>query len=204
MDLMTAPSSVIAECPVCRSETLHQVLSGKVSGRDAKVLDSTVRCRSCGQVHHVVLKSEKPLTLPVIVSWLRESKQSSITLGPDEVLSVDDEIMCGELPVLVKSIESKAGARVSVCKARDVSTIWAKRFDKVKIPFSVNHHGRTYPEQMIVSPDEEFSIGDMISVGKRDVVIHSIRTEAKTIRTGSVAAKDVVRIYANIVRRTSY
>lgn len=200
---MTTPTSVIVECPACKDETLHQILSGKISGRNAKVLDSTVKCRSCGQVHHVVLKSEKPVSLPVIVSWLKESKRSSITLGPDEVLSVDDEMMCGDLPVLVTSIESKAGARVSVCKAKEITTIWAKRFDKVKIPFSINHHGRTYPEQMIASPDEEFFIGDMMRVGKRDVVIHAIKTEARTVKRGTVAARDIVRVYANIVRKVS-
>ena len=201
---MTTPTSVIVECPICEEETLHQVLSGKVSGRNAKVLDSTVKCRSCGQVHHVVLKTEKPVSVPVVVSWLRESTRSSVTLGPDEVLSVDDEMMCGDLPVLVTSIESKAGARVEHCRAREMSTVWAKRFDKVKIPFSINHHGRTYPEHLVVSPDEEFFIGDMMRVGKKDVVIHTIKTEAKTVRRGTVVAKDVVRVYANIVRKTSY
>ena len=201
---MTTPASVIVECPICKEETLHQVLSGKISGREAKILDSTVKCRSCGQVHHVILKSEKPVSVPVVVSWLRESTRSSVSLGSDEVLSVDDEMMCGDLPVLVTSIESKAGARVDFSKAKEISTIWAKRFDKVKIPFSINHHGRTYPEQLVVSPDEEFFIGDMMRVGKKDVVIHTIKTRAKTVRRGAVPARDVVRVYANIVRKTSY
>ena len=152
----------------------------------------------------MVLKSGKPVLVPVVVSWQRESRRSSVALGPDEVLSVGDEMMCGDLPVLVTSIESKAGARVDACKAEEISTIWAKRFDKVKVPFSINHHGRTYPEHLVVSPDEEFFIGDMIRVGKRDVVIHTIKTEAKTVRRGVVTARSVVRVYANIVRKTSY
>ncbi len=201
---MTTPTSIIVECPMCKDETLHQVLSGKMAGKNAKVLDSTVKCRACGHVHHVVLKSEKPVTIPVIVSWLKESKRDSVVLGPEEVLSIDDEMMCGDLPVLVTSIESKAGARVDSCKAGDISAIWAKRFDKVKISFSINHHGKTYAEQMIASPDEEFSIGDMLQVGKRDVVIHAIKIQGRSVRKGSVAARDVVRIYANIVRKTTY
>jgi uncharacterized Zn finger protein len=114
-----------------------------------------------------------------------------------------DEVMCGELPVLVTSIESK-GARVELCEARDVDTIWGKRFDKVKVPFSVNHRGKTYSEHLIVSPDDEFFVGDLILVGKRDVVIHTIKTESRTMRKGSAMARDIVRIYANIVRKTSY
>ncbi len=199
---MTTPTSVMVECPSCKEETLHGVLAGRISGRSAKVLDSTVKCRACGHVHHVVMKGEKPITVPVVISWLTESTRTSITLGPDEVLSADDEIMCDETPVLVTSIESK-GARVKVCEARNIDTIWGKRFDKVKVPFSVNHHGKTYSEHMIVSPDEEFFIGDMIDVGKRSVVIHTIKTDSRTLRKGAAIARDIVRVYANIVRKTS-
>jgi uncharacterized Zn finger protein len=193
----------MVECPTCKEETLHEVLAGRVSGKNASVLDSTVKCRACGQVHHAVMKGEKPVSVPVIVSWLTESTRTSIVLGPDEVVSVDDEIMCGELPVLVTSIESK-GARVELAKAGEIETIWGKRFDKVKVPFSINHHGKTYSEHLIVSPDEEFFIGDLVEVGKRDVVIHTIKIESRSLRKGSALAREIVRVYANIVRKTSY
>lgn len=201
---MTTPTSVMVECPVCKEETTHEVLSGKISGRSSNVLDSTVKCRKCGQVHHVTMRTEKPVTVPVVMSWMNTSSRSSLVLGPDEVISVDDEAMCGEVPVLITSLESKAGARVRTAKARDITTIWARKFDKVKVSFSVNHRGKTYPEHMIVSPDEEFLVGDILEVGKRDVVIHAIKTERGTTRNGAVRARDVVRVYANIVRKTSY
>lgn len=201
---MTTPTSVMVECPSCKEETTHEVLSGKISGRNSNVLDSTVKCRKCGQVHHVTMRTEKPVAVPLIVSWMNESNRSSLVLGPDEVVSVGDEAMCGEVPVLVTSLESKSGARVGTAKARDIATIWAKKFDKVKVPFSVNHRGKTYPEHMIVSPDEEFLVGDILEVGKRTVVIHAIKTERGKTRKGTVRARDVVRVYANIVRKTSY
>ena len=200
---MTTPTSVMVECPTCKEETLHEVLAGRVSGKNASVLDSTLRCRACGQVHHVILKSEKPVSVPVVVSWLTESDRTSIVLGPEEVVSVDDEIMCGELPVLVTSVESD-GARVKLAKAKDIDTIWGKRFDKVKVPFSINHHGKTYSEHLIVSPDDEFFIGDLMEVGKRDVVIHTIKIADKSLKKGSAFAREIVRVYANIVRKTSY
>ena len=201
---MTTPTSVMVECPTCKEETTHEVLSGKISGRASSVLDSTVKCRRCGQIHHVTMRTEKPVNVPVVISWMNKSKRSSLTLGPDEVVSVDDEAMCGEVPILITSLETSAGARVKTAKARTLGTIWAKRFDKVKVSFSINHHGKTYPEHTIVSPDEEFLVGDILEVGKRDVVIHAIKTERGTIRKGAVRARDVVRVYANIVRKTSY
>jgi uncharacterized Zn finger protein len=200
---MTIPTSILAECPICREETLHEVLSGKMGGKSQTVLESTVRCRECGQVHHVVMKVEKPIELSVIVSWLDRSTRSKISLGPDEVLSLDDEIMCGDEPVLITSIESK-GARVRRAKARDIETIWGKRFDKVRVPFSISHLGKSFSEHVMAVPDEEFYIGDILKVANHDVVIHAIKTREKSLRTGGAAARDIVRVYANIVRKTSY
>lgn len=200
---MKRPTSVMVECPACKEETLHQVLSGKIKGKASNVLDSTVKCRTCGRVHHVVLKSEKPVEVQIVVSWLTDSEKSKVVLGPDEVLTVGDEIIVADTPVLVTSIESN-GARVEVCKARDIESAWGKRFDRVKLLFSVNHHGKSYSENKIVSPDEEFFVGDLVEVGKRDVVIHAIKTQTRTIRKGGASARDIVRVYANIVRKTSY
>jgi len=200
---MTLPTSILIECPICRAETLHEVLSGRLGGRAEAVLDSTVKCRACGHVHHAVLKVEKPIEVPVVVSWLDKSHRTAIALGPDEVMALDDEIMCGEDPVLVTSIESN-GARVRQAKARDITTIWGKRFDKVKVPFSVSHLGRSYSDHILAVPDEEFFIGDILKVGKNEVVIHSIKVKDKSLRTGGACARDIVRVYANIVRRTSH
>ena len=187
---------------MCRKETLHEVLSGKLGGKTQTVLDSTVRCKECGHVHHAVMKAEKPLDLPVIISWLERSTRASVSIGPDEVLSVDDEIMCGEDPVLITSIESN-GARVKMAKARAIQTIWGKKFDKVRVLFSVSHLGKSYSEQVLAVPDEEFFVGDMLKVGKHEVVIHAIKIEDKSLRTGGALARDIIRVYANIVRKTS-
>ena len=198
---MTVPSSVMVECPICKEETLHEVLSGRVGGKAETVLDSTVKCRQCGHVHHLTLKVEKPIEVPVIVSWLKDSKRTSIVLGPDEVVCVDDEIMCGDLPVMITSIE-KGGARVRRAKARGIVTIWAKRFDRIHVHFSINNAGKTFAEIVEAVPDEEFFIGDILTVGRRDVVIHSIKLKNHSIKMGSALARDIVRVYASVVRRT--
>ena len=110
--------------------------------------------------------------------------------------------MCGEIPVIVTSIEAK-GARVLRAKAGNIGTIWAKKFDKVRVHFSINHQGKSHSEVIEVIPDEEFFIGDMMTIGKREVVIHAIKIDYRTLKTGSALARDIIRIYANIVRTTS-
>lgn len=200
---MSVPSSIMVECPICKEETLHEVLSGRVGGKAEAVLDSTVRCKQCGHVHHLVLKVERPVEIPVVISWLKESKRTSIALGPDEVLCVDDEIMCGDTPILITAIE-KGGARVRRAKARGIITIWGKRFDKIHVHFSVNNIGKTYSDIVEAVPDEEFFIGDILTIGRRDVVIHSIKLKNNhSIRMGSAAARAIVRVYASVVRKTN-
>jgi uncharacterized Zn finger protein len=193
----------MVECPICKAETLHEVLSGKMSGKAQTVMDSTVRCRECGQVHHVVIKCEKPVEIPVIVSWLEKSTRSTVSLGPDEVLCVDDEIMCGDETVLVTSIEAK-GARPSRAKARDIQTVWGKKFDKVRVPFSVSQAGKAFSEHVLAVPDEEFFVGDIITIGKHDVVIHTIKTKGRVLRKGGAPSREIVRVYGTIVRKTSH
>jgi len=200
---MTVPASISVECPVCKTETLHEVLAGKLTGKTQAVMDSTVKCRQCGQVHHVVIKCERPVDIPVIISWLTESKRSSISLGPDEVLCVEDEIMCGDDPVLVTAIESK-GARKPRAKARDIQTIWGKRFEKVRVPFSISHAGKSFSEHVMAVPDEEFFVGDMTTFGRNEVVIHTIKTKGRVLKKGGAAARDIVRVYASLVRKSSY
>lgn len=199
---MSVPSSILVECPICGCETLHEILAGRIGGRTRTSLESTVRCRECGHVHKVSLRAEKPIQVPVIISWLERSTRSSISLGADEVLSVGDEVICGEDTVLVTSIESK-GARVERARAGDIGTIWGKRFDKVRVPFSISRLGRTFSEFVLAVPDEEFYIGDMLQVGKHEVVIHSIKLKDRSLKKGGARAKDIVRVYANIVRKTS-
>lgn len=198
---MTIPSSIMAECPVCKCETLHEVLHGKMGGKAQAVFESTCRCKECSQVHPVILKVEKPIEVPIIVSWLKDSKRATITVGPDDALSIEDEIMCGDEPVQVTSIESN-GARVRRAKARNIQTIWARKFDKVRVPFSVNRKGKSISEHVLAVPDEEFFVGDILKVGKHDVAIHSIKIEDRSLRTGGARARDIVRVYASILRKT--
>ncbi|OGS51762.1 MAG: hypothetical protein A3K75_04190 [Euryarchaeota archaeon RBG_13_61_15] len=198
---MTVPASVLVECPQCKCETLHEVLSGRMGGKSVAVLESTVKCKDCGHVHHVTVKSAKPVEVPFVISWLETSSRGKVLLGPDEVLSVGDEVMCGDIPTLVTSIESK-GARVKSTKASRIDTVWAKKFDKLKVLFSVNNHGKTFSDFMMAVPDEEFFIGDILEFQKKQVVVHSIRIQERTIRKGSALARDIVRVYGAVVRKT--
>ena len=90
------------------------------------------------------------------------------------------------------------------CDIKAISTIWAKKFDKVIVKISINKHTKTIPTQIDAMPDEEFFVGDLMTVGKEQVVIHSIKAKEGAVRRGSVPARDIVRIYTKAVRTTRY
>jgi uncharacterized Zn finger protein len=55
---------------------------------------------------------------------------------------------------------------------------------------------------MMAVPDEEFFIGDILEFQKKQVVVHSIRIQERTIRKGSALAREIVRVYGAVVRKT--
>jgi len=198
-DKMKPPKEIVAECPICGAETAHDVLGGRVEGKKKVVLRSSVRCCECGHVHSVELSEDKPIEVPTIISWMDESKRASIALQPHEIVSVDDEIFLENERLKVTSIES-GDARVRESKAKDVDTIWAKKFDKVRLKVSVDLRGKVLAKEILAVPEEEFAVGEVVEIDRREFVITSIRTQGRTLKHGSAKAGSIVRIYSKGIR----
>jgi uncharacterized Zn finger protein len=197
---MTVPNALFLECPSCGERCLHEVLRGRISGKK-DVMETTVKCQSCGHVHSEVVSEPKPVKVPIIVSEFGKSKRSEIELESDEVLGVGEELLVGDAQVVVTSIECE-DKRVDNCPVGKIGTIWAKKFDKVKVKISINKVNKTIPAEIFALPEEEFYVGDLMTVGKYNVVVHNIRTRTGTVREGGAQARDIVRIYAKSVRTT--
>ena len=197
---MKPPREVVVECPICNEETAHEILGGRVVGKKQLVLKSSVRCCECGHVHAVELAEEMPIEVPIVVSWMEESTKSRITLNPSEEVKIDDELYFNDHRILITSIEVD-GVRKNRAKAKDVSNIWAKQFDKIWIKISLDRHGKVYSKNILVVPEEEFIIGDVIDVEGTNAAITSIRIGTHTIHRGSAIARDIVRVYSKAIRR---
>ena len=199
---MAAPSALVLKCETC-GEVPHRVLRGKVGGKVEIVFEGVVKCSSCGVVRSVVTREPRPIQVPVIVSWLESSEKTALEFGPSETVSVGEALEVGERRVEVTAIESH-GARVPAALAKDVSTIWAKRVDQVRVKFSVNKGNRTVAHDVLAAPDEEFAVGEIVDLGKVRALVHHIRTRHRTMREGAVRADEIVRMYGRVVReRTS-
>jgi uncharacterized Zn finger protein len=199
---MAAPSALVLHCDTC-GDVPHRVLRGKVTGKDEVVFEGIVKCSKCGQVRSVVTREPKPIHVPLIISFLEKSERTSLEFSPDEQIELGQEIDLGDTRLKVTSIEVQ-GRRMEGALAKEVSTLWAKRTDQVRVKFSVNMGNRTVSHDVLAQPDEEFEVGDIVDLGRSRAVVHHIRTQQRTIHEGRVRADEIVRMYGRVVReRTS-
>ena len=199
---MAAPSAFVLHCDTC-GDVPHRVLRGKVGGRDEIVFEGVVKCSKCGTVRSVVTREPRPIQVPLIVSFLETSERTSLEFSPDEPVELGQEIELADTRLEVTAIEVK-GRRMEAALAKEVSTLWAKRTDRVRVKFSVNKRNRTVPHEVLAAPDEEFEVGEIVDLGRDRAIVHHIRTQYRTIRQGRVRADEIVRMYGRVVReRTS-
>ncbi len=196
---MAAPSALVLKCPHCGEVVPHRVLRGKIGGKDEIVFEGVVRCSKCDAISSVVTREPKPISVPLVVSWLDRSEKTSLEFSPDEDVTVGEELDLGDTRISVTAIESK-GRRVGAEKAKSIDTVWAKRIDQVRVKFSVNKGNRTVPHEVLAAADEEFEIGEIVDLGRDRAVVHHIRTERRTLRQGRVRADEIVRMYGRVVR----
>ncbi len=190
---------IYAECPDCGEVTLHEVLKGKIGKAS---LEATIRCQDCNRVHAETIRQPETLMVPVIVSDGDESIRMSTELESDDLLVVDDEFFVDDVYVKITALEQKGGKRVKKSPAPDIEVIWAKRFDRLKIKVSINNIHKTLARTIEAAPDEEFAIGDTMTFGKDEVVIHAIKAHRSMVRRGAVEARKIVRIYCKLMRKT--
>jgi uncharacterized Zn finger protein len=196
---MDLPSALYTGCPSCGEETLHRVVKGKISEKKGFIIDAVVKCSQCGHTHASVIKAEKNLTIPVIVSELESSIKKEIELSENDTVSVGDEFLLDKGRIKIASIETKKG-RVNSSQAKDVITLWAKTFDRLRLKISINKGSRTFTRTVWAVPDEEFFVGDVMRIKGDNIVIHRIKTQHKILKQGSAEARNIVRLYGKIAR----
>ncbi|MEM0449034.1 MAG: HVO_0476 family zinc finger protein [Methanomassiliicoccales archaeon] len=197
---MSIPNSLYLDCPSCGEKRLHEVLRGRLS-RGGDVMETTVRCQECNHVHVTVVREPSSVKLPLLLSDMGETRKLDSEFAEDELVSVGDELFVGEYNVVITAIEKEEG-RAAQALAKEIKAIWAKRYDRVRVKVSVNKTSRTLAAELTALPEEEFYVGDLLAIGRDNVVIHGIKTKEGMVRQGGVAARDIVRIYAKSARTT--
>ena len=193
------PGAVYAVCPQCGERTPHEILKGKFGMKSGGVLECTVRCSSCDRIHKDRIEISKEIEVPLVVSDEKNSYRTSVSLEEDEIVGVGDELLLEQYPVIITSIEL-TGKRVGRCAASEVRTIWAKRYDKVKVGLSLNRGATTTSVYFWAVPDEEFSIGDIVTIQGITVALSKIKTTWGKVKRGTVEARDIRRLYGRLIK----
>ncbi len=196
---MEVPNALYVECPSCKEETLHRVIKGSLNEKKDIVLYALVKCGECGHRHQSVIRTAKPLLVPVIVSEQESSLKNEIELSGEDTVSVGDEFHLDRGLIKITAIETEPG-RVKSALVKDVKTLWAKKFDRIKLGISINKGEKTLSRNIWAVPDEEFFVGDVMRIKGLDFTIHRIRTRSKTLKQGSAVARDIVRLYGKTIR----
>jgi uncharacterized Zn finger protein len=199
LENMNLPAAVYTQCPICKEETLHRVIKGKLGEKKPKVLEALVKCSQCDHIHQDVIRAERKTVIPLILSEQESSLKTEMELPENEIIQIDSEYHLDRNLIKITAIEV-GNKRVLEAKATDISTLWAKKFDRIKLKISINKGSRTLKRTIWAVPDEEFFIGDVMRIKGLNLAIHAIKTKDKRIKKGSVAARDIVRLYAKAVR----
>jgi uncharacterized Zn finger protein len=106
---MELPSAVYYQCPICKKETLHRVIKGKIREKKVVVLEGLFKCSECGHKHMGDLKSEKLKTIPVIVSEEAKSQKNEIELPSENIIEIGNEFELGRGTIKITAIEIESG-----------------------------------------------------------------------------------------------
>ncbi len=199
---MSNLKTLYAACETCKSTTLHEVLKGKeIESHAALAVEGVIKCRTCGTTLQRRILEEKPVVLQVVLSEGEGSRKSTVVVDADEKLKVGDEMFVGRDRIVVTALES-SGRRVPSAAARERPVIWSKVLNRVRVKVSINRGHSTSAEIIEAAPDEEFQIGEILTIKQAKAVIHTIKTESGTVRRGGAAARFISRIYAREMRET--
>jgi len=183
-------------CPNCGKDVKQEIVAFRETKRG---MEYTLKCKNCGYTYKIIEREEKMIDIKVVWSWHENSEIKKFTAFEDDMIAVGDEININGINSLVTAIDAH-GKRVKEAKAKDIDTLWAKRFDRIILKISVNRGNRTSSYEIEVTPDEEFYVGDMLDLEDIHAVIHKIKTEDRFVNRGGAQARNIVRIYAKEIR----
>lgn len=201
MEQREMPDTIVYVCPVCGEETEHRILHGRMG---KATLEGTFKCLQCGRVTSETIRIPELLKVPVVYSDGDRSENTETTLEDNDIVELDDEFELDDgRKACVTYIEVADGRRVKRARATEIKKLWVKRFDILSLKVSVNDDGRTYPLRVEAEPDDEFVTGSVLQFDDFDCMIHAIKTKGNLVKHGSAEARDIVRIYGKI-RKKSY
>jgi len=193
------PESLYIKCPDCDDITEHDILKGRM-GKDN--VTGTFRCTECGRVFSDTVRIPRVLRVKVLFSDGDITETTETELESNEILRAGDEFYLEDgRRVCITRIESIDGKNGKRFQADQIKTLWVKQFDLLSVKVSVNDGQKTYSVRVPAEPDDDFTIGTVLSFENFDALVHAIKTKDKLIKNGTAEARDITRIYGKIRKK---
>lgn len=190
------PDYIYYLCPSCDEVTEHDILKAK-RGKDN--ITGTFRCRDCLRTFNESIKMPKTLEIPVLFSDGKTTEKTQTKLESNEIVAVGDEFYLDDgRRVCVTLMDADDGKNHRKLIATRIKKLWVKTFDVLNVKISVNDNRRTIPLRIDAEPDDEFTVGMMLSFENFNALVHAIKTTDRLVRRGSAEAREIRRIYAKI------
>jgi uncharacterized Zn finger protein len=179
------------KCPVCDSESYEII---KTKGKNTK--EVLLKCNECGNTFRETINIPKRVECRIIISKFEESEKKHIKLYPDEVLQLGEILVVDDEDVEITSLENNRGGRVSKSLVSELETIWASSLSgPARVGISIDYGGRILSRKVEVERDFQFTVGDVVKMGRAVFRIKSMKTITSKIRKGSALAEQIKRVY---------
>lgn len=179
------------KCPLCDSESNEMI---KSKGKTTREI--LLKCNECGNTFRETFSIPKMVECRIIISKFEDSQKKNLKLYPDEVLRVGDVLLVEDEEVKVTSLENNRGGRVQRSEVSLLETIWASSLTgQVRVGISVDFWGRILSRKVEIERDFQFTVGDVVKMGRTLFRIKSMKTIDAKVRKGSSMAEDTKRVY---------
>ncbi len=179
-------------CPQC-GEWEQEVLR-------ATKQHTTARCIECGNVFRFAPRALRMRDVGLVVSHDDVSTHHRIDLVTTDTVEIGSEFEAEGMRLLVTGIECMDGKRPEKALGQDIKSLFAKRFETVRIKYTINEGPTTRALQEEMDPDDSLFIGQKRTVQGVRVLIKTIKDdENNTRRKGEVLARNIRRVFCDPV-----
>ena len=191
---------VMADCPQCLDEAIHEVVK---KARRGKGEDCLVKCLECGVFHTLLLRPPRAVMVKASLSHGSESFAIELEVDDDEKIAVGDVFEHDDRTWEVTRVDDANSRSEEIMLASEIGAIWAKRTDKTIIAITMNDGEVSDSTKMECDPDRRFSCGSIIQIDGRKWRIRGLHTGQGRTLTGSRTAREIRRIYLQLPKSSS-
>ena len=184
----------VTRCPSCNTRQAHEILKEKALKNDAGI-DYLLRCEGCGNVHTVIFRNAKPVTIRFTLSDGPDSFPYEIEVDDDEVFVLDDEFEALDLLWRITRLETDGDAKPRALEARKVRRVWASRIDLARIKRTFSDGEISFSDSIEVEPEKVFSCGTIVKHRGETWRIRALHSGTARTLTGKMEARNIKRIF---------